>query len=736
MPPPTLALIQWHPHLPAVWCGVVLLATGAWLYFLYQRLLRRVSPVRARWLLTPKVVTALLLLLVLFDPVSALQKVESAKGKLLVLVDSSSSMDVADDYRQPRAARARKIVEQWQRALPRDLTLDELEFDTAVHKPGALASAAVRGTDLGGCLLALSERGDISSYLGVVLLTDGGDEVVESAALPKAPLYIVGTGAEPFGWNDLAITDVQSPPTAEKDVDFEINVDLQARAGHGQGFAQQLANVRVLLERAAGSNTWEKVAEQAIDLSNLRARARLPARSSQVGVQRYRVSVGPISGELSTLNNARTVAVNVQKKSLHVLFFTRELGQEFKVLRNELGRDPGLAFTALFRTTGDRFTLQGDRLPGDEALAGGFPSSRTGLEPYDAVIIGSFPAEDCTPQQMQALLQFVEGGGTLIFLGGDKSFGRGGYAQTSLAPLFPWRLSEREPEPEHGTFAVRVPPMGQGHPILATVEEVLARAGATLDSVNLVAELKPGATALLEARVGARQLAVVAVQPFGKGKVLGLASNTLWKWAAQPEPLGSAYGLFWRQAIRNLTGKTEGGQNLAVRWDRDFYRPGEQAVGEIRVTGAGAGAVRFTATVAAKNQTAPVSVEPVPGQAQTFQAKLRFRERGEYGFRLVAYQGERVLETYEKSFAIAPLMAEGSRLELDEPLLKQLAERGGGAYFRENEAGQLLERVAGKHTRKVTVEESSLTEAGPWFALVFLAVLVFEWILRRKLSLF
>ena len=129
---------------------------------------------------------------------------------------------------------------------------------------------------------------------------------------------------------------------------------------------------------------------------------------------------------------------------------------------------------------------------------------------------------------------------------------------------------------------------------IADCEEENARK--LLDSVNQVADLKPGATALLTARLGAREVVVIAVLPFGKGKVLGIASNTLWKWATQPEPLRAAYGLFWRQAIRHLTGKSEGGQNLAVSFDKDYYRPGEQALGEIRVTTANAEALRATIT--------------------------------------------------------------------------------------------------------------------------------------------
>jgi uncharacterized membrane protein len=701
----------------------------------FWRRVRRRARSAAGWLALPKWLALALLLLALFNPVSTLLKSEPAKGKLLALVDSSSSMDVADDYRQSRAARAQAIAGQWRKSLPAGVTLDELAFDTTIHKPGETAAAGVRGTDLGGCLLALSERGDLASYLGVVLLTDGGDEVIEDPTLPKIPLSIVGIGTDPATWNDLAITDAQAPATAEKDSSFEISADIQARAGHGGGFRQAVARAHVLLEHATGGG-WEKIGEASVDLSNLSARARLPARSSQVGLQRYRITVQPVSGELSTLNNSRTVSVDVEKKELHILYFTLELGQEFKMLRNELARDPGLSFTALFRSAGERFTLQGDRVPGDDALAAGFPATKDALKPYDVIVIGSFPAGDRAPRQMQALLQYVEEGGTVIFLGGDDSFGRGGYAGSALDVLFPWRLSSQEPAPAQGSFAVRVPPMASGHPMLATVEETVTRASARLDSVNRVGELKPNATALLTAQTGDREVAVVAMQPFGKGKVMGIATDTLWKWALQPEPLRSTYGLFWRQAVRNLTGKTEGGQNLAVRWDKDFYRPGDQATGEIRVLGAGAGVLRLSASLSRNGQSTAVEVTPLPAGEQTFEVKPRFRDRGDYDFRVVAYQGDRVLEAYEKAFAIGPRVEEGSRLELDEVFLKRLATLGGGDYYREDEAGQFPERVAGLPLRKVAVGESALVEAGPWFALVFLAILVLEWTLRRKANFF
>jgi len=735
-PPYLTALIEWHPRFSGVWCGVIVLAGAAWLYFLQRRMQRRLSPGRARWLLLPKILTLLALLFAVFDPVSAVQKKQAAAGRLLVLVDASSSMEVADDYRQSRGVRARNLVAAWKQALPHELQVDELEFDTTVHPPVTPPPAGLRGTDLGGCLLALSERNDLASYLGVVLLTDGGDESLEQPVLPKLPLTIVGIGTDPAAWNDVAIAGLDGPPTAEQDVGFEITADLQAHAGHGGDFAAQLAQVALTLEHATGTNTWEKISGQTVDLSNGHRVVRLPVKTDELGSQRYRVTLGPVAGELSPLNNVRTLTVNMRKKSVHVLYFAQELGQEFKVLRNELAHDPGLAFTALFRTTGSRYMLQGDRQPGDEALADGFPTAEKALAAYDAIILGPLPAEDFSPRQMEALVAFAAAGGTVIFLGGDTAYGRGGYAQSPLEPLFPWRISDHEPEPAHGAFPVFVPPTGAGNPMLATVEDILGRGPATLETVNLVGGLKSGATALLSARVDGRETPVAATQPFGRGVVMAIASNTLWQWAAQPDPLGSAYGLFWRQSVRLLTGKTEGGQNLAVRWDKDFYRPGEPATGEIRAVNAPADGLQFTAALTVKNSAAPVTVEPVAGQPQTFQVKLRFHERGDYNFRLTAYQGGRVLEAYEKNFPVAPQAPEGSRLEVDEAFLKKLAEAGGGAYFPESAAAGLPARFAATTPRTVTVEASSLAEAGPWFLAAFLGILMLEWMLRRKLGRF
>lgn len=707
-----LAALQWRPQLAPLWCGLLVLLAGAWLWWTYRRLAIRWPAPRAALLVAPRAMMVLLLVLALFEPVWDVERRETRQGKIIVATDVSGSMDVADDGRESRRARAGRIVEQIRAGLPAEVELEVLEFDTQLRPAGAKREVAdaggVAGTDLGGVLVALSER----SALGMVVLTDGGDEPIRAATLPATPLTVVGIGTHPSNWTDVAIAAVEAPATVEKDTQFEVVVDVVARGWSGQ--------TEVELERAG-----QVEARQVVDLTHRRARVKFAVTLTETGLQRLRVRVLPVAGELSELNNQRVVSVDVQKKALHVLFFTRELGQDFKMLRSEIGRDPGIAFTALYRTWSERFTVQGDRLSGDEPLEAGFPTAPEVLRLFDCVMIGSFAASEWNAAQWAALTNYVAGGGAAVFLGGEKSFGSGGYAGTPVAVLLPWVIEAGEPELARGTFAVSIPAAAQGHPIVAGLESAVL----TLSSVNPVGPVKPGAMPLLSLNVGGRNVAVAAVQAFGRGKVLGLASNTQWEWARRSEATRTAYGLFWRQAIRHLTGKTEGGRYLSVRWDKDHYQPGEQATAEIRVSGLVE--PRLTATL----QGQAVAVDARSGRANEFVALCRFRERGEYVFRLAAHQGETLMESYEKVWPVAPPLAEGSRLELDEEALRRIAEKTGGAYVPEREADQLARMLARKFWQRTITTETPLVTAGPQFALLVLALCVGEWWLRRRSNL-
>lgn len=78
----------------------------------------------------------------------------------------------------------------------------------------------------------------------------------------------------------------------------------------------------------------------------------------------------------------------------------------------------------------------------------GIPKSMRDLENFDAVILSNVPATVMTTEQMEILRAFVSDlGGGLVTIGGDQSFGLGGYYKTPLEEVFPVRCHfEKEKE--------------------------------------------------------------------------------------------------------------------------------------------------------------------------------------------------------------------------------------------------------------------------------------------------
>jgi len=733
-------MILWRPHLAAVPFAILVGLLAIWGTLIYRNLLSRMTRQKTLLLIIPRAMVVTLLMLAILDPVWTRTVVIHSTNKVLAVLDVSSSMEVKDIDQQSRLEHAKKALQNLERALPAGMSFKTLEFDTELREPGKTSAlhqpAEKRDTDLRTTLASLSKRADLSSYAAIVLLTDGGDEPLDNVEAPGLPLYIVGVGSTLARARDLAITNIKFPSSVEKEATFEIRLDVIAR-NPASFDTQDISKVPLTLEREE-SGQWLKEAEQKVDLSKGQIQTVFNAACHTVGLQHFRVTVKELPGELSSLNNSRAMTVDVRKKSLHILFFARELGLDLKMLRSELMRDTGVTFTALFRTIGERFTIQGERTPGDENLESGFPVDASLLKPFDCVIIGSVPPRDWHGNQLAALKTYVENGGAVIFLGDESAFGPHGDTSTMIAPLLPWEAASKGQDMLRGEFAVSIPAQAANHPIVAGLNELLLRAGTpTVESILPVGYLKAGALALITVGIDQRTVPMVAVQQFGKGTVLALASNTFWKWARQAGERQQAYGLFWRQAIRSLAPSLEGGQILSVKWDKEFYKPGENAIAEVRASLSGnASEIKLTSSLTRDHEIRELPVEPLQGQAGIFNIRLTFGPRGLYQFHLASNQGNNVLESYDKPLPVSPLLGEGAKLELDSQALERLAKLGSGLYVDETGVNTLAKNLTTTQLNRTMPSEVSLVSGSPWFALIFLGILIGEWIIRRRLNLF
>jgi uncharacterized membrane protein len=688
----------------------------------------------------PKILFTLLLIVALFDPGWRVTEPDQDSQTIAVLSDVSTSMDVEDGESDSRAARAQEILAKLDDELGDLVKLKGYQFDVDVLDSSQSLGEEVRGTDLGRTVVAVSEKPDLSACRAVVLVTDGGDEVVESQRLGAAPIYIVGVGTDPSTWNDLAIRHVNVPAEVEVDAPIKVSAEIRANSA-STDFLAKTAHVQVAIEKLSGGE-FQRLDMQEVDLSKQQGPVEfeLPAEGTE-GIREYRFAVKHVDGEMTYLNNERTFQVNVRKINIPVLLYGQALDWNVSLLRRELGKDPSISLTTVYRKNSDVFRIEGSRQDGDEVFRRGFPTDEEVLKHYKCIILGSFRAQLMRDASFEALKKYVEGGGSVIFLGGRDSFGYGGYHRTPIAPLIPWQISNAELEIRAGQYPVMVSPEGAEHDMTSATAAILEGIPSPVFySVNYIPSLRSGALGLINTSLGQDVRSIVALQPYGKGQTLGVATDTLWRWGRMEGDISAAYHQFWRDAIRYMAGEFEGGKFLTVRWDRKKQLPSEQTVADIRVAGRYAeGEIHLKGEVEHAGETKELSV--FPGEDGTFKTTVFFPNRGEYTVTLEATLKGEPLDIYQRTIHVGSELNEGAELAVDHPFLENLAAGSGGYYQPEVEVDQLIERLKAmlnENTDARTiplVSEPAIAGVLPVFLLLVMFVLLAEWLLRRRMKM-
>lgn len=100
------------------------------------------------------------------------------------------------------------------------------------------------------------------------------------------------------------------------------------------------------------------------------------------------------------------------------------------------------------------WALEQEEIQVDVRPSQGMPDSLTDLQNYELLILSNVPATALTQRQMEITRTYVQDlGGGLIMLGGDQSFGLGGYYKTVLEEILPVR-SDFEKEKEKPSLAM------------------------------------------------------------------------------------------------------------------------------------------------------------------------------------------------------------------------------------------------------------------------------------------
>jgi Mg-chelatase subunit ChlD len=148
----------------------------------------------------------------------------------------------------------------------------------------------------------------------------------------------------------------------------------------------------------------------------------LPQRVEQKGFYSYRAEIEAIEADAFVQNNAREAFVVVEGQPNTLYLYGDE------------NPSPGIV----------RVLAEGN-FAADVRAAAAAPSTLAAFQNYDLVIFDNVPAHALTTAQMKMVQSYVRDlGGGFIMIGGDQSFGPGGYYKTPIEETLPVSLDVRQ----------------------------------------------------------------------------------------------------------------------------------------------------------------------------------------------------------------------------------------------------------------------------------------------------
>ena len=693
---------------------------------------------------------ALLLLLVfcLFRPSLILRAAVPQQNFLGVLIDDSRSMTIADTDEKPRTDFVQQQFGEGgalAQALSQRFVLRYFRFSSSADRLGTPADLKYGGTStrLGSALERARDELSGLPLAGLVLVTDGADTSAEtldeSLASLKArqiPVFPVGVGQDRFA-RDIQITRVETPRSTLKGTSLAVDVVVSQTGYAGSTVPLQVEdNGRIV-------STQDVV----MPPDGQSATIRVNFTATDAGARLYTFHVAAQQGEQVTQNNARDALVEVTDTRERVLYMEGEPRPEMKFVRRAVADDPNLSVTILQRTAEDKY-LRLDVGSPDEVV-GGFPKTREELFAYRAIILGSVEAASFSPDQLRMLADFVsKRGGSLLMLGGRRSFAEGGWAGTPVAEVLPVEFDGGARGSTNGPYfthlSVRPTRAGAVYPVTQLAENEKASATKwegmpAVTAVNQVRSVKPGATVLLTGTTDTRQEQVVlAYQRYGRGKSLAfpIQDSWLWKMDAAVPVEDMTHATFWRRLVRWLVDGVPDPVNITTSIDR--VEPGEPLKLSAEVVDPAFVEVNDAQVVATvtspSGKTSEVPLEWTVTKDGEYKGQFVPDEAGTYEVRTAAVRDGKELGATTMHARASAGDAEYFDAAMRSSLLSRVAEDTGGQFFTPSNAASLPEAINYSGRGVTVVEERDLWDM-PIILIALLALIAAEWGYRRQRGL-
>ena len=734
----TWGAYTFHPIIPA---GAIALVTALLIGLVIWNYRRPMGAAGARTrglLAAMRIAVVLALALMLMRPMrdTATER-PGEQQTFMVLVDTSDSMNVEDVNGASRLTAAIRALEDnemtFQGRMQRHHAVELQAFGDGIRGVSynqllARAFDMAERTDLAGTLGWLASEATAEDVRGALIVSDGrdnaGGDVLGMAQYLKTKGIPVWTTT--FGGADET-----------KDV------FITARFSQNFVFRGQEASLVTNINQTGFDNWYSKVefyregelvGTEQVMLNAGMQQIRFPVREEEKGTVQYTVKAIPLNGESDLGNNERTAFLQVADEKARVLFLEAEPYWDSKFLLRSLQADPNLEVTAIFHMSPQRekvFAVTQGQSGGPVRM----PQTEEELFGYDCVIVGRGMDSLFSADEMRLFKAYVEDrGGGLVFARG-KAYGERDQFLADLEPLI-WD------DGELARARFELTPSGDTSPIFdfggERASDLVIRELPEMLSISRVREAKALAIVLAktEDEANGAELATIAYQRYGKGKVMSVGTTGLWRWAFMRKELAhydEVYARFWGQMLRWIIYGSDflPGQDISFHADRHTYDLGEPVTLAVQTKQIDAASYQPRVTVKGPDG-AVADYTPTPERADGGMYYVRLQPEAEGEYEATLYNNIGAPETDIIRFTVYSDAVESRMVSADPELMAQVATLSGARPVSVEEWPSLANEML---TRKLSSQIASKPVDAwdtPWLFSAIIGLLTIEWFIRRR----
>jgi hypothetical protein len=639
------------------------------------------------------------LFIALGEPVVKIVYTITQAAKVVVLLDTSSSMErFGEGLRKSEALDAlqkiRSSLGNQGLYIGFDDKISPLKKDVTTFTGPA--------TDIA---LALRNGESEKKVSAVILVSDGrwnrGEDPIESVKNNDIPVYTILTGP-PGTAQDIILRRVSAATVGHSGWTIPVEITVASTI-------KRPAVIPVeILERnrtvAAGKISLGEAASGQISIE-------LPLKDP--GDHLFTVRITP-GFEENKENNSRSFGVHVLKSSFAVLLMAHSPSVDLAFIRRVLEADKAFSVT----------TVIGERDITSTGLA--YPDD---ISKFDAVILVDGGSVALTPPRAQKLVSWLSSGKGLWLLGTIPP------QSTVLEGALPLSI-DRGAGIFSASFTTVLTEAGRIHYITAAPYTVgLWEILPPLSSIMPVTVNQQGHPLAVTGGLTVKNtpLPVIVVGTYGRGKTLVMPVSGIWRWRLMMEGAGKSgdfYDTLIKNIVRWLTSETETSP-LTVTTDSKSYLSGQEIFFEGRVFDSvymPVSGAEVSLTVDNDPSQKVILEEKTPG---IYTGVTRSTSPGNHSFTSSAYVNNKLYAEQKGSFGVENYSLEMLDSSPDPQLLGDLAHKTGGFAVTFAGTDSILSRVKISSASE-RGEKDYPINLNPLMPLLVIFFLTVEWAIRKR----